>query len=160
MSKIPSDGIILRVQEQLLPLRIPPDLLLQLRHRPRDIDAHARRPAHKDARPPAKVGAELAQHIRNVWPAVLGAPAVLLLSYRRRQEGEAHKVLLEVGRRGREAKVEAMCVIIADGCGGWGDGGLAALDRGGYVERQVAGSVSAIANGMIFGCGCGYRCGV
>ena len=99
------------MQENLILTIITPNISLQSRNRIRNINSHARRPTHKDTRPPPKdalsihtTSRHLLQHVSEIRTSVFGAPAFLL--YLLPDEGEAHEVLLEFGRCGREAEVE------------------------------------------------------
>ena len=96
------------MQKQLLGPLPSPKPPLQARHRPRNIGPHARRPANKNTSPPPKLPTQLLEHVRNIRPPVLGAPAILLLraAAHARQKGEAHEVFLEHGGGGGEAEIE------------------------------------------------------
>jgi len=100
------------VEEYLLEEVVAPDLRLQARDRICHADPHRRRAADEDGRAPAKDASAVApsrgpfaQHVAQVGPAVLDAPAAVDLV--RHGEREPHQALLELGRRLGEAKVEA-----------------------------------------------------
>jgi len=136
----PSNSIVLSMQINLIPPTISPHTPLQPRHTMRNIDPHPRRSTNEHTRPPTSpLATHLFDHERDIWPAVLGAPARLFGLDGRGQEGEAHQVFLEFGRCGREAEVKVFAVVVGAGvlvllleCGG-----VCGL-CGGYVEGETS----------------------
>src|SRR5690242_456634 len=126
------------MQKNLIPPAITPHTPLQLRHRLTNTNPHTRRSANKHARPAAEVATQPLEQERDIRASVLGAPAVLFLD-RCRQESEAHQVLLELGGRRGEAKVEAL--HLRRGAGVvyvWVYGARAGADGLRDVEGEVA----------------------
>lgn len=103
------------MQKDLILTIIAPNIRLQPRNCIRNINTHTRRPTHKHTCPPSKdplpirpARRHLLQHISQIRSSVFRGPAFLLLAA---DEGETNEVLLELGRRGGETKIE--------GCGVW-----------------------------------------
>ena len=101
-------SIILRMQINLLPPALPPrNRQLHPRHLTLDIPPHTRRPTHKHTRAPPKLPLKATDHEGDIRATVLGPPAFFFLRCGHGgQEGEAHEVFLEQGRRGGESEVE------------------------------------------------------